>query len=864
MLAVLLHGLLCVSGRPNATTEYLLELTSNPGGRPADAPVDFDCAWRAYAQEYATTIQPELPAAQQRAIRDALQLVGLCNATTDWLPATMTAAGSGSSSGGAGSKRQVYVDAGRGNDGSGTGALQAPFRTVGRALAASRAPAHGVADAPTITLRGGTYHMADTAVLTPADSGLTLAAFAGEKPTLSGGVPLDGLEWAPLPLPHNRLSGDHAAWRAAVDASALPAGIPALQIGGARMTRARFPNANPELDLFPAGYIPVAPKGAAAATATAWMAPRYNGTECTDRAECGKAADVKQPAPASEWHGMYQDYIVGVGGACDVYDPPYSPWCASSAFYGERWGGMHYRRPAGIVPGDGDLPHAPYAASTEKPVVHTWRPGHWYTWMFEVNGTTAGGRNLTFGRGGNQGGEGADAGAEWWIENVAEELDAPGEWFFDGGAGTLDLVHNGTGPPPTEGVVVPTLATLLELRGTQATPVTNVSVLGLTFTATRPTYFDPRANPSGGDWALERSGALMAEGVEGMVVRGCNFSRLDSNAISLNGYSRQAAIDGNHFEWLGQNAIASWGRSNFSDGTGGDFPRGTAVTGNIAFEVGIVQKQSSFYFQALTAEATISGNIVFNIPRAAINFNDGFGGGATVSSNLLFNTCRESSDHGAFNSWDRLPFLTTVRNGTASTIPAPNSFAQNFIVANYAADGGCLDTDDGSSYYEIRENFCVYGGHKADFDGHSKVSHHNIHAYPHVYGVACVNELQGLVKAGYAEGYTDNVCILPSNTGQYLRFNLDEWNGVRVPCDGSDLSVDTFHAAIKTGNNTIFVPGGSATIVCNHVSFNASDFMSGAKTPAWNSSRGYDTTSRVSGDVPSAAAIIAMAKALIE
>jgi hypothetical protein len=34
------------------------------------------------------------------------------------------------------------------------------------------------------------------------------------------------------------------------------------------------------------------------------------------------------------------------------------------------------------------------------------------------------------------------------------------------------------------------------------------------------------------------------------------------------------------------------------------------------------------------------------MPRAAVNFNDGFGGGNSVSNNLIFNTCRESGDHG--------------------------------------------------------------------------------------------------------------------------------------------------------------------------------------------------------------------------
>ena len=42
----------------------------------------------------------------------------------------------------------------------------------------------------------------------------------------------------------------------------------------------------------------------------------------------------------------------------------------------------------------------------------------------------------------------------------------------------------------------------------------------------------------------------------------------------------------------------------------------------------------------------LEGNIFFNGPRAGINFNDGFGGNSTIRKNLVFNTCRESGDHG--------------------------------------------------------------------------------------------------------------------------------------------------------------------------------------------------------------------------
>jgi hypothetical protein len=47
-------------------------------------------------------------------------------------------------------------------------------------------------------------------------------------------------------------------------------------------------------------------------------------------------------------------------------------------------------------------------------------------------------------------------------------------------------------------------------------------------------------------------------------------------------------------------------------------------------------------------------------PRSGVNFNDGFGGGNFVTRNLMFNLVRETSDHGAFNSWDRCRLIITT------------------------------------------------------------------------------------------------------------------------------------------------------------------------------------------------------------
>jgi hypothetical protein len=106
-----------------------------------------------------------------------------------------------------------------------------------------------------------------------------------------------------------------------------------------------------------------------------------------------------------------------------------------------------------------------------------------------------------FDAGGHQGGEGNEAGGEWFIEGVYEELDGPNEWFFDVKTHTLYFAPNTTevnGAPDAE-IVVPTLATFISISGSKAAPVRNVSLVGLEFTASRPTFMEARTNPSGGD-----------------------------------------------------------------------------------------------------------------------------------------------------------------------------------------------------------------------------------------------------------------------------------------------------------------------------------------------------------------------------
>ena len=276
-----------------------------------------------------------------------------------------------------------------------------------------------------------------------------------------------------------------------------------------------------------------------------------------------------------------------------------------------------------------------------------WRPARWANWMFEVESYDPKTGNFSFGKGGNQGARGENKGGDYFVENVFEEarrrashphrfcrvrpptprptpappllpaqLDNPGEFFYDKKAKKLYLYHNGTGAPPADDVVVPKLRTLLNLTGTQWAPVKNVTHSGISYRATRYTYMDPHGVPSAGDWALDRVGAVFLQGTEGVEFDGCSFERLDGNALFVSGYNRYATVKDSDFAFIGGNAVAAWGYTNETatdpgrpgvalanypkagvDGTDGEHPRYTTVEGCTAREVGLYEKQSSFFVQ---------------------------------------------------------------------------------------------------------------------------------------------------------------------------------------------------------------------------------------------------------------------------
>lgn len=548
-----------------------------------------------------------------------------------------------------------------------------------------------------------------------------------------------------------------------------------LRVNGVRAIRARYPNANPEVDGF-----------ASSLRAKQWL-PLPSSLPPSPEVE------ENPDKPFRNSSNSFQKFQLGINGTCANFDPPGGYWCGSKTSGG---GAFTYRIPTGMIAGKSVLPHQPYKNAVGA-IVQAWRPGHWASWMFEVGSYDTNSGTFNFSKGGFQGARGNNNGDEFFMENVMEELDYPNEWFFNASTKMLYFFYNassGTQPPANTTFVVTNIKTLLSVQASQSSPAENITIKGIRFRDTVYTYMDPHGMPSGGDWGLQRMGALFFEGTMNLLVQECVFERLDGNAIMISGYNRNATIYKNEFVWIGDTAIASWGDTSGSsvtgmgwDGTDGNQPRFNQILYNFVHELGVFEKQSSFYFQAKSCQNTIEGNIFFNGPRAGINFNDGFGGGSNVTKNIIFNTCRESGDHGPFNSWDRQVYVTKVRTGSPSVDKDWDYIFQNFMIANYDSILA-IDNDDGSAYYKTHDNFFAYSsrGMKNDFGGHDNRHYSNIYAYVDS-GFGINSQLKG------HEDYFFNNTVVMNKDGDY-------GNG---KCSGDGMTI--------VHDNRLYNPTGKVT-----------------------------------------------------
>jgi hypothetical protein len=210
----------------------------------------------------------------------------------------------------------------------GDGSLEAPLTSIQTAMdkACSRSPN------ATVVLRGGTHYISDTLLLGSQHSGLTVMAYPGESPVVSGGVEIQ-VDWKPFKV----TTGQDAKNIWVSDVKGQVSAMPGLQIDGVRATKARYPNQPGGIETS-CGYGCMVNSGQGE-----WTPPQFN--------KFGKVQYYEDEVPEhtrNDTHWGFEHYMIGREGLCSVYDPPVSYWCSEHTSGG---GAFAFRRklwPIGI------------------------------------------------------------------------------------------------------------------------------------------------------------------------------------------------------------------------------------------------------------------------------------------------------------------------------------------------------------------------------------------------------------------------------------------------------------------------------------------------------------------------------------
>lgn len=339
------------------------------------------------------------------------------------------------------------------------------------------------------------------------------------------------------------------------------------------------------------------------------------------------------------------------------------------------------------------------------------------------------------------------------VENIFEELDAPGEWFFDTEESVLYYY-------PIEGenmekavVETPQLKHLFEIRGTEADPVMNIRLDGLQLTQTMRTFMERYEPLLRSDWTIYRGAAVFMEGTERCSLSDCDLYNLGGNAVFFSKYNRNAEVSGSHFTNIGASAICFVGdpqcvRSPSFEYSlfvpfdlldrekgpkGNNYPSNCVVKDNLIHKIGLFEKQITGIELSMSQSIIISHNSIYDTPRAGINVSEGTWGGHIIEYNDIFDTVKETGDHGSFNSWGRdrfwHPDYKTMEEMTTNhpELVLLDAVKTTTIRHNrFRCDRGWdIDLDDGSSNYHIYNNLCLNGGIKLR-EGFYRIVENNI------------------------------------------------------------------------------------------------------------------------------------------
>ncbi|MGZ3822313.1 MAG: right-handed parallel beta-helix repeat-containing protein, partial [Mucilaginibacter sp.] len=305
---------------------------------------------------------------------------------------------------------------------------------------------------------------------------------------------------------------------------------------------------------------------------------------------------------------------------------------------------------------------------------------------------------------------------------------------------------------------------LFEFRGEETKPVGNITISGLVLTQTARTFMQNREPLLRSDWTIYRGGAVTFEGAVNCRLVNCTLINVGGNAVFFSNYNRSCEISGCQISNVGASGVCFVGdpgavrspsfeynefvpiakMDRIPGPKTNNYPKDCRVYDNLMFNLGLVEKQSAGVELSMCQDITVSHNTIYDVPRAGINVSEGTWGGHVIEYNDVFNTVKETGDHGSFNSWGRDRYWHPDKRILDSIVAANPGLAlldvtRPIVLRNnrFRCDHGWdIDLDDGSSNYIICNNLCLNGGIKLR-EGVNRVVENNIMVnntfHPHVW-----------------------------------------------------------------------------------------------------------------------------------
>jgi len=449
------------------------------------------------------------------------------------------------------------------------------------------------------------------------------------------------------------------------------------------------------------------------------------------------------------------------------------------------------------------------------------------------------------------------------VENIFEELDAPGEWFYRKATGQLYFYPPAGVDPNTATIELASLTELVRIVGTATTKVKYLTFNRLTFTQSSRTLFNGTFEGLlRGDWAIVRAGTVFIQDAENVTIKHCFFDQIGGNGIFMNAYNRNHFIYNNEFIDAGATCVQTVGLQSavrspstwanqinpIADMTPGpltsDYPQSIVIDNNLMQNLGVFEKQTAGVNISMSSKVTVRHNRITMSPRSAINVNDGTWGGHDIEYNDADKCVLETGDHGPFNSWGRDRYwgtnTTTTVTSALDAVDITRIHNNRFTSTNL--DGyPAIDLDDGASYYWVYNNLCLQNGIKFR-EGFCRKGYNNIIVVGrqacHAWFSSCYDSVYHNIIVpsslfttnGNANAYDVQAMTLSATNKCYIDYNLFWNNGSGVdysPTKNAGMDVHSQTADPKfvnaaTGNYT--VAAGSPALALGFVNFPMDSF----------------------------------------